>query len=388
VSDASRILIVDDEPDLELLIRQKFRREIRDGRYTFFFASNGREAMEKLREANGIEVVLSDINMPEMDGLTLLGQIRELNNPVLKAVIVSAYGDMENIRTAMNRGAFDFLTKPIDFSDLQITIDKTLEQLATLKSALASRDELVKIHRELDIAARIQKSLVPTKFPPFPGREEFEILADMIPAREVGGDFYDFFLLDESRLGFVIGDVSGKGVPAAIYMALCRALLRATALTAPGPDTCLARVNALLCEESSSGLFVTIAYGILDTRTGEVTYCLGGHNPPYVVRASEPARALESTKSPIVGLLPRATFSHRTLTLAPGDTLFLYTDGVTEAMDPRDDQYGEERLEAYLATAGGGSLREMLAGTVADVRAFASGAAQSDDLTMLALRYR
>jgi len=383
----ARILIVDDEPDLELLIRQKFRKEIRDGKYVFVFAHNGREALEKLAEDPAIEVVMSDINMPEMDGLTLLGQIRELNNPVLKAVIVSAYGDMENIRTAMNRGAFDFLTKPIDFQDLIITIEKTLEQLSTLKRALGARDELVKLRGELDIARTIQRSLLPSKFPAFPSRTEFDLLAEMIPAKEVGGDFYDFFLLDEHRLGFVIGDVSGKGVPAAIYMALARALLRATALTGICPAACLQRVNTLLCAETTSGLFVTIAYGILDTRNGEVSYCLGGHNPPYLVPAASAPVQLEGTRSALVGLIPRAVFSEGRLRLEHGDSIFLYTDGVTEAMNAADEQYEEERLEAYLAKVSTAPLRELVDGVVADVRAFAAGAPQSDDITVLTIRY-
>ena len=379
-----KILIVDDEPDLEVLIRQKYRREIREGKYSFQFAHNGVEALEKLREDPGIEIVLSDINMPEMDGLTLLGQIRELQNPVLKAVIVSAYGDMENIRTAMNRGAFDFLTKPIDFTDLEITIQKTLEQLATLREALHARDELVAVHRELSIAHGIQQSILPRSFP---ARPDLELLAEMLPAKEVGGDFYDFFFLDADRLGFVVGDVSGKGVPASIYMALSRTLLKATAATGLPPEECLARVNRVLCAESGSGLFVTVFYGILDARTGEVTYCLGGHPSPYVVRAGEPARELPGAESPIVGIIPRAAFKPTRVMLAPGDAIFVFTDGVTEAMDGSDELFGDERLAAYLSRAGGGSPKEIVDGATAEVRAFASGAPQSDDLTLLVLRY-
>jgi adenylate cyclase len=130
-----KILVVDDEADLEILIRQKFRKQIRDNEYDFTFAQNGVDALSKLAAHPDIGLVLSDINMPEMDGLTLLHRLNEMKNPVLKAVIVSAYGDMDNIRLAMNRGAFDFLTKPIDFNDLEATIAKTLEELAVLRQA-------------------------------------------------------------------------------------------------------------------------------------------------------------------------------------------------------------------------------------------------------------
>src|SRR2546430_11870405 len=223
-----RILIVDDEPDLEHLVRQKFRQQVRDGRLVFTFAHNGEEALHMLSGDPSIDVVLSDINMPVMDGLTLLTKLNEVNR-LLKTVMVSAYGDMQNIRTAMNRGAFDFVTKPIDFQDLEITINKTLDHILGLKQAILVREELSAIQQELGVASRIQQSILPTEFPPFPHRTEFAIFAEMTAARQVGGDFYDFFLIDEERLGFVIGDVSGRGIPAAIFMAVSRTLLRATA---------------------------------------------------------------------------------------------------------------------------------------------------------------
>src|ERR1051325_6158617 len=214
-----KILVVDDEPDLELLIRQKFRRQIRNDEFRFVFAQNGVEALQKLEENADIEIVLTDINMPEMDGLSLLVRLNELNL-LLKAVIVSAYGDMENIRTAMNRGAADFLTKPIDFQDLEITVNKTLKQLQVLKEAVQTHDQLLAIRHELEIARNIQQAILPRTFPAFPERKDFDLFAAMLPAREVGGDFYDFFLIDNDRLGFVIGDVSGKGVRGAIFLGM------------------------------------------------------------------------------------------------------------------------------------------------------------------------
>jgi sigma-B regulation protein RsbU (phosphoserine phosphatase) len=175
---AVKILVVDDEPDLEVVIRQKFRRHIREGQFSFLFARNGIEALQTLRQDPAIDLVLTDINMPEMDGLTLLVKLNELNL-LLKAVIVSAYGDMENIRTAMNRGAADFLTKPIDFNDMEITVKKTLDQLQTLRQAVCEHDQLVAIRNELDIASHIQQSILPRTFPP---RHDFEIFAEMIPS--------------------------------------------------------------------------------------------------------------------------------------------------------------------------------------------------------------
>ena len=177
-----KILVVDDEVDLEALVRQKFRRRIRRNELVFDFAHNGQEAMNKLNEDGAIAMVISDINMPVMDGLALLKQLNE-TKPNIRSVIVSAYGDMNNIRTAMNRGAFDFVTKPIDFSDLEITIDKTLKHLALVREALSNRDQLVALSHELDVARDMQASVLPRSFP---ATDRYKTHGFMIPAKEVG----------------------------------------------------------------------------------------------------------------------------------------------------------------------------------------------------------
>ena len=382
-----QILVVDDEPDLELLVRQRFRRQIRDKELEFFFSRNGEEALTALAQQPGIDLVLSDINMPVMDGLTLLGKINE-NSAVLRAVIVSAYGDMANISTAMNRGAIDFLMKPIDFQDLEITIRKTLEQVAALKRALRTQEQLLAIRQELSIAARIQQSLLPRNFPPFPERKDFDLHAAMIPAKEVGGDLFDFFLLDEDHLGFVIGDVSGKGVPAALFMAVSRTPLRAAALQRIPPGPCLDYLNTTLARENPSSMFVTLFYGILNTATGVIQYSVGGHNPPYIFSPDGKVRPLPIAQSgTIVGLLEGSRYQTETCRLAPGEGILLYTDGVTEAVNRAEDFFGEERLEQYLSAHAGEGAEPIVAGLHAAVQEFAEGAPQSDDITVLALRY-
>src|SRR5512135_2625939 len=186
-----KILVVDDEPDLEVMIRQRFRKQIRDDEIRFEFAQNGVQALGRLDADPSISVILSDINMPEMDGLTLLEKVGERNNPGIKSVIISAYGDMENIRTAMNRGAFDFLTKPIDLRDLELTLQKTLDDIGHLKSAEEAREQLIHVRHEMDVASRIQTMLLRDFDTMFTDRAEFDIRARMLPARSVGGDFYD-----------------------------------------------------------------------------------------------------------------------------------------------------------------------------------------------------
>jgi sigma-B regulation protein RsbU (phosphoserine phosphatase) len=383
-----KILVVDDEADLEVLIRQKFRKQIRENEYDFTFAQNGVEALSKIADQPDIGLVLSDINMPEMDGLTLLHRINELKNPALKAVIVSAYGDMDNIRIAMNRGAFDFLTKPIDFNDLETTIAKTLEQLAVLRQATKDREQLLSVRNDLNTAARIQQSILPQTFPPFPDRSEFDIYAQMTPAKEVGGDFYDFFFIDHDRLAFVIGDVSGKGVPAAIFMAVSRTLLKAIATQVVNPGESLRRINSMLIPESSGRMFVTIFYGVLNTRTGEVQFSFGGHNPPYIKRKEGPIERINHESGFLLGMLDDMEYDVHKIMLHPGDTMLLYTDGVTEAMNGNNELFEESRLENSLKRLNGSPLKDMLDGIQADLMQFASGAPQADDITMLALQYR
>ena len=382
-----KIMVVDDEVDLEPMIRQRFRRQIRSNEYDFVFAHNGLEALTKLIEHPTIGVILSDINMPEMDGLTLLLKLKELKNPSLKTVVVSAYGDMDNIRTAMNRGAFDFLTKPINFEDLEITINKTLEEINLQRKAMIEHDQLISIRQDLNVAREIQQGILPKIFPPFPHRNDFEIFASMTAAKEVGGDFYDFFMIDNDRLGFVIGDVSGKGIPAAIFMAVSRTLIRATGLKGMSPGECLHNVNNLLCNESVSSMFVTVFYGIMNMKTGYLDYANAGHNPPYLFKNDGSILKVKSAGNTVLGCFEDLPFATRSVRLEPNDGIVLFTDGVTEAFDRDENIYGDERLQNLIS-----SLRNLTANLVIntiieDVNMFARGMAQADDITLLSLKY-
>jgi sigma-B regulation protein RsbU (phosphoserine phosphatase) len=381
-----KIMVVDDEVDLEPLIRQKFRKHIRDGVYDFVFAHNGLEALAKLIEEPEIRLILSDINMPEMDGLTLLTRLKELRSPWLKTVIVSAYGDMENIRTAMNRGAFDFVTKPISFDDLEITINKTLEEITMSWLSAREHDQLISIQQDLQAAREIQQAILPKNFPPFPDRTEFSIFASMIAAKEVGGDFFDFFMIDTDRLGFVIGDVSGKGVTAAIFMAVSRTLIRATGLKGISTVECMNYVNQLLCNESVSCMFVTVFYGILNTTTGEIEYVNAGHNPPYILSGTE-IRKVDMTGGVILGCMEDLIYRSKKVQLNPGESIFLYTDGVTEAFNINEELYEEERLEKYLQSHCSHPIEEVVKEAFREVMEFSTGVPQSDDITVLAIRY-
>ena len=380
-----RILVVDDETDLEVLVRRKFRRQIESKEFEFRFASNGRNAVEALREDPSIEIVLSDLNMPEMDGLTLLSHLTEMPRS-LKTIVVSAYGDLKNIRAAMNRGAFDFLTKPIDFTDVESTLQKTVRELQRIKEAARTHKQLMAVECELDLASRIQHAMLPQISQPGMKGSGLELCAEMITARMVGGDFYDYFPIDAERIGFVIGDVAGKGVPAGLFMTATRALMRATAGRSSSPGDCLSIVNELLCRENVPAMFVTMFYGVLNTVSGELEFSVGGHSMPYRFFAGH-AQLTSGDGGPVLGVLEGATYPTEKLCLKPGEGLFLYTDGVTEAFDTEENEFSGERLQTLLEETSTLPLEEVVAGLLKSIREFSAGAPQSDDITVLTLRY-
>ena len=376
-----KILVVDDEPDLEPLMLQRMRRSIRAGLYEFVFAQNGVEALQKLNEDEDIDMVLSDINMPQMDGLTLLEQIPDVD-PNIRSVIVSAYGDMKNIRTAMNRGAFDFVTKPLDFEDLRVTIDRTLRHLVEWREALSSRDKLVALQNELEVASKMQQSILPTQFP---GGPSYQVFGSMDPARNVGGDFFDVVPLENGRIGLAIADVSDKGVPAALFMMSSRTLLKGAAIGVGEPGEVLRETNGLLHEDNEASMFVTLLYAVYDPETGELTYANGGHNPPIVVHADGSSTLFPLTGGIALGMVPGIEYRQDTLTLLPGETAIFYTDGVTEAMNSDSEEFGLHRLRDLFVGSPPKNAKEANEAIFDAVRAFAGEAEQSDDVTCLTL---
>jgi sigma-B regulation protein RsbU (phosphoserine phosphatase) len=258
------------------------------------------------------------------------------------------------------------------------------ERTAELRRTTAEKE---RIGSELRIASEIQKSILPRTFPPFPDRTDFEIYATTIPALEMGGDFYDFFLIDDKRLGVVIADVSGKGVPAAIFMAVSRSLIKATALASVSPSECLEHVNRLLCPDNESAMFVTVFYGILHTESGELEFSNGGHNVPYVI-GGDRLVPVGTPSGMALGIMDDVRYQTSRFSLTAGETLVLYTDGVTEAMDAQGRLFSAPRFEQTLYRLSTQRPIDLLTKVVEDVQAFSSGALQADDITMLALRYR
>ena len=261
--------------------------------------------------------------------------------------------------------------------------DSLKEHIRNLTDTTAQKE---RIESELRIARDIQMGILPKLFPAFPDHQEFDVFASIEPAKEVGGDLYDFFFIDERRFCFLIGDVSDKGVPAAFFMAVTKTLLKAVAAQGFAPGEILRRVNNDLAEKNDSCMFVTLFLAVLDIDSGEVSYACAGHNPPVLLK-SDGVSWVPPMNEPMAGAMEEIDYSTQVMTLAPGETLFLYTDGVTEAMNEQQELYSDERLLEVLDVLRDSGVERIVTTVAASICEHTGGAAQSDDITMLALRF-
>jgi serine phosphatase RsbU (regulator of sigma subunit) len=271
-----------------------------------------------------------------------------------------------------------------EFQSLSNGINTMVEALK-----IAIKDASSRIDSELAFAKAIQLSALPSNFPAFPDRLEFDVFAGMYTAKEVGGDFYDFFIVNEEKLGCVIADVSGKGIPAALFMMVSKSLIKNYAIAGLSVSEILSKANNALCENNDANMFVTVFIGILDLKSGKLSYANAGHNPPLIQKKQGSFEWLSVKPCFVLAGMEDVVYVEQEIVLAPGDRLFLYTDGVTEAMNKSDQLYSDGRLQKLLnGMPPHIDLTEMLANIKADVDYFADGAEQADDITMLALEYR
>ncbi len=240
---------------------------------------------------------------------------------------------------------------------------------------------------ELSIGRQIQMSMIPLTFPRFPDHKDLDVWAYIRPAREVGGDFYDFFMIDERYFAFVIADVSGKGVPAALMMAVAKTLLKSRSQDSKSTANIISATNDELSENNDDCMFITAFFGIIDTKTGTLTYTNAGHNPPYVIKTDGTVKAVDELHGPMVGVMPGASYGEAHIKLDVDDKIILYTDGVTEAFNARREDYGEDRLAAFLECSKELGTKYLIEKLVQDVDEFVAGEEQSDDITLFCLRY-
>ncbi|MCR5724899.1 MAG: SpoIIE family protein phosphatase [Treponema sp.] len=299
---------------------------------------------------------------------------------------------VESSHGSSDPAALDFANPDIHTADEMESLSAALVTMAAdlksyMKNLLHETAEKERIGAELNVATKIQAEMLPIIFPPFPDRKEVDIYASMTPAKEVGGDFYDFFMVDERHLAIVVADVSGKGVPAALFMVIGKTLIKDHTVPGADPAEVFEKVNNLLCESNGEELFITAFLGILDLVTGEFKCVSAGHEPPYIFHNGTYVEH-KIKKAFVLAGMENMKYTTVTLQLEPGDKVFQYTDGVTEATDAHEQLYGDERLGASLNKIGGVSAKELLSGVKADIDRFVCSAPQFDDITMLCLEYK
>jgi sigma-B regulation protein RsbU (phosphoserine phosphatase) len=381
------LLIVDDNEDNRYTLGRRLQRE---GYADVASATDGNQALDMLR-SRPFDLVLLDVMMPGLSGHQVLERMRADDRlRHIPVIMISALDEAESVIRCIELGAEDYLAKPFDPTLLRARVGASLE-----KKRL--RDEIVsyldQIEGELQAARQIQLSMVPTEFlVPTPARP-VEVFATLEPARRVGGDLYDFFWGEDGKMYFVVADVSDKGAPAALFMARTKTMIRLVATMYRPPDgraldphVIIEKVNEDLSVENAQGMFVTVFLGILEPASATLSYCNAGHNLPYLLRPGEGVSPLKSPRSKPLGIRPTFTFETEVLRLAPGDTLFVFTDGIPEALNAAAEMFSDERLEETLGSLAGASAKGMVDGVMARVRAFAADAVQADDIAAMALR--
>jgi sigma-B regulation protein RsbU (phosphoserine phosphatase) len=329
-----------------------------------------------------LDLALVTLDSQKISGMSLF---RKLTGTRLRVprIAITAKPDIGLIRQAIKEGAADFLTKPLSGEDLRGTLDKVYADCEARRDAWRNEAQLSAIRREIDIAGDLQKRIIPTEFP---SRIGLDIAARIDSARQMSGDFYDFFELREGRMGLVVADVSGKGIPAAFYMAVARTLIRATAMSGISPAQCLSQVNVMLCRHNIPSMFVSAFYGVLDTKTWQLDYANAGHLPPYHIHADGKVDPLEGGEGVVLGVTEELPYEQASIEMGPGDALFFYTDGLVEAFDVNRNQFSDERLIAYLTDNRDRSAHAIAHDVFAFVNTFAGEAEQSDDITSVVIK--
>ena len=370
-----RILIVDDVPvNVEVLV------EALKNDYKLSVAIDGERALRAV-EKNPPDLILLDIMMPGIDGYEVCRRLRAAEaTRELPIMFLSALEDVANKARGFELGANDYLSKPFEVLEVKARVRSLLRAKAYADAVREARE------REMSIAREIQMGLLPSDIAASTAGTELDVSAVMEPARQVGGDLFEVLRPDDDTLVVAIGDVMGKGIPAALFMAVTMTLLRTLARQHRQPEEILRRLNDAIVVQNPRGLFVTMACLVFDLRSGRVRGASAGHNPLVLVPAAGEPRQLFRSSGMVIGLMPARTYTSEDLELGSGDTLFLFTDGVGEAENPAEEQLGDERVLTCLAGCAGRSSREGVEALLTAVREFAAGALQNDDISIVAVR--
>lgn len=386
------LLVVDDNEDNRYTLTRRLKRE---GYTNIAVAENGRQALEMVK-AQPFDLMLLDIMMPEVNGYEVLERMKaDAQMRHVPVIMISAVDELESVIRCIELGAEDYLPKPFNPTLLRARVGASLEKKRM-------RDDIMRhvrrMERDLETAREIQMSMVPTDFPVAQNSQGLELYATLQPAYEVGGDFYDFFWLTPERLCVLVADVSDKGASAALHMARAKASIRFLCSSEesgymPTAAELVERIDRELSRDNPHAMFITLLLAVVNVHSGELEWCNAGHNPPCLLTAAGAVSVVGGECGIPVGIDPKFFRNAETGQIPKGGSLFLYTDGVTEAMNLQKEMFGMERLDATLrgcvdqVTQASHAPREVIASVLGAVQTFAGEAKPSDDITMLACRW-
>ena len=372
----SRVLIVDDvKANVDVLVQA-----LKDD-YKLSVALGGQQALDAVARS-APDLVLLDIMMPDVDGYEVCRRLRAAEaTRELPIMFLSSLEDIKDKTLGFEVGGNDYLTKPFEVLEVKARVRSLLKAKAYADAVKAAAE------RDLRIAREIQMGLLPADVSAHVTGTGLEIYAVLEPARQVGGDLYEVLRLGADRVLVAVGDVSGKGIPAALFMAVTMTLLRSMAREGKRPDEILRQLNDELLAQNPRGMFVTLQCLLFDLAARTVTCASAGHHAAIKVSPGQPPQEVFTTSGRVLGLMPSSGIDSETIALHTGETLVLFTDGVSEAFDIDQELFGEERLLALLAAAPGASARDTTLAVLDAVRRHAAGAKQSDDITVLSVRF-
>ena len=387
MAERKKILIVDDERlNLNLLV------DLLKPDYEIVVAKNAEQALDAVITADPPDLILLDITTTEMDGHEVCRRLQAAEiTRAIPVIFITDKGGIKEASRCLEMGAADFITKPV-FPPIVKTRVKTHLALKHSLEELQKAYKLIESHKnkmedESNVCRKIQLSMLPAELPAFPDHDEFDVYATLMPTREFGGDFYDFFFIGEDRFCFCIGDVSGDCVPAASFMSITKSIIRSRAGDDFSTASILTHVNEELCGVNKAATFATLFMGILNIKTGMVLYTNAGHKPPFIRQGGGSLKKLDSLHGPLLGTVRGLVYREGKTVLSKNDMLLTYTDGVTEARDKDNNLFSDKRLAEFMSSCDFESVEEMVHATISEIKRFENEADQFDDMTVLAVQF-
>lgn len=390
---ANSILWIEDEKDMETLVKQRLRQEIKDGTYDFTFASTFTEAQDILSKLSTPPLVLCDINLPDGSGIDILDGLSRRFGKLAVVIMVTAYGEMNMIRKAMHSGTFDFITKPIDFADLQLTLKRAFEYR---QLQLSLRDELrgkLRLEQEMHFARSIQLGLIGDESKLSKLGSFVDVHAEFLPAHELGGSLYDYRVLEDGRHLIFMANVSGSGMSGALYMAKTHSILHSLikSTKVDNASRLVSLMNDILCDHNATGHFVTCFCGILAPSKGALSYICAGHIPPLTLKDGDKVLSLDATGDLALGVKSNLKLSEKTAWLLPGQVLVLYNHGATEIRGKNGEPLANIGFQSLVGKMvqgkGKQSSRDLCLHIVSELKESSQQSRLNEDVALMVISY-